>query len=348
MYRCLSRSLWAAIGLSVAGLLGVQGGAVAQDFYAGKTIQIIAPYSPGGTYDAMSRLIAQHMGRHIPGNPEIIVQNRPGGGGIIGARAAYTAKPDGLTLTHMPSTLALQQVLGSLDDIDFRKWEYLGSAGGANYVLLVRDTVPYTDSEGFQKADPPLRIGILAQGSLITEVSKLGKELAGYNFQLIPGYKGSNDIALAARQGELDGYTVAVVTIIANPLTKEMMDEGLIRIAAAFGGAPPHKDFADAVAKAPKIRDAITDPADREIYDAFTRLLEITRPFMTTPGTPPERVAILRDAFWKVLHDPEFAADAEKQGFVLAPVGPDQTAELIGSLFRMAPEREQRFKELVQ
>ncbi|MBI2088199.1 MAG: hypothetical protein HYT78_05560 [Deltaproteobacteria bacterium] len=99
-------------------IVGERFDAMAQEFYKGKTVTIITPFSPGGTYDSLSRLTANFLPKYIPGEPTIIVQNRSGGGGMIGTRAAYKASPDGLTLLHIPSTFLFQSLLGQVTDID--------------------------------------------------------------------------------------------------------------------------------------------------------------------------------------------------------------------------------------
>lgn len=327
-------------------LVGERSGARAEEFYGGKTITIICPFSPGGTYDRMSRLAAQFLPKYIPGQPTIIVQNRTGGGGMIGTRAAYKATPDGLTLLHIPSTYLFQALLGQVTDIDFTRWGWLGSVGGAHYVVFVRSALPHRSVDDLRGATPPIKIGALGTGSAITETAKMIKHFAKFNVQLVPGYKGYADIALAMRQGEVDAVATAAATLQANPLTRSMFEDNLIALVLSLGGAKPPKKFASAIAKLPKLRDYIGDETDRRAFDLYMGTFNITRPFLTTPGIPPDRLQILRDALWKMMDDAEFVAAAEKQGFVLNPVRHDEVSSLVQDMFHLPKSVKERLEEV--
>lgn len=336
----------ALVMLGLIFLVGEGSGAKAEEFYAGKTLSIICPFSAGGTYDRMSRLTAQFLPKYIPGRPTIIVQNRTGGGGMIGTRAAYKADPDGLTLLHIPSTLLFQSLLGQVTDIDFTRWGWLGSVGGAHYVLFIRSALPHRSIDDLRGGAQPLKIGILGPGSSITETAKILKEFGKFNVRLVPGYKGYADIALAVRQGEVDGVATAAATLQANPLTRSMFEKNLIAMVVSFGGAKPPPKFASVIAKLPKLRDYIADETDRRAFDTYMGTFNITRPFLATPGIPPDRLQTLRDGFWKMMHDAAFAAAAEKQGFVLNPVGHEEVSSLVRSMFNLPKPVKERLQEV--
>ena len=325
---------------------GAMSTSAAETFFKGKTITIICPFSPGGTYDRMSRLTAQFMPKHIPGAPTIIVQNRTGGGGMIGARATYRAKPNGLTLLHMPSTYAFRGFLGEVKDIDFTKWGWLGSVGGAHYILFIRSKLPYRSIEDLRSASKPIKIGLLGKGSSITVTAKMLKRLGGLNLKLVRGYKGYADIALAIRQGEVDGVSTAAVTLVVNSLTKSMIEEGFTTMVVSLGGARAPEKFASIIGKLPKFRDYIGDEIGRQTFDAYMGTFNVTRPFMTTPGTPPERLAVLRDALWKMMHDPKFIGAAEQQGFVLHSVGHEEVGKIVKSMFELPKPVEEKLREI--
>jgi tripartite-type tricarboxylate transporter receptor subunit TctC len=319
-----------------------------QDFYKGKTVRIIVPLAAGGTYDIMSRLVAQHIGKHLSGNPSVIVENRPGGAYLIGARAAYNAPADGLTLFHFPSTAVYGQLLGEVNDVDFGKFEWLGSAGGAYYVLVARSALPIQSLDDLKKAKDPLNVGVLSPDSVISATAKLARDMAGLNLKLITGYNGANDIELAARRSELDGYTTADVTFLSSAVTLEMLESKFIRPIAVFGGSQPHPKFAAELEKLPKIRDLVAPGLDQQAYDAFIGTFKITRPFVVTPGTPADRVAMLRKALEATLREPDFLAAAEKGGFVLEPIGGAETGKLLGSIFNMQPAVKDRVSALLK
>ena len=145
--------------VAVTALIFAGSMAGAADFYAGKTITIVCPYSTGGTYDRMSRLAAKFLPRHIPGNPAAIVHNRPGAGGAIGLRSVYKAKPDGLSLIHFTSPAVVRSLTGGIKDIDFKKLTWLGSVGGAHYIFAIRSDRPERTIKDFQTTKKPIRVG---------------------------------------------------------------------------------------------------------------------------------------------------------------------------------------------
>jgi tripartite-type tricarboxylate transporter receptor subunit TctC len=340
MPKTTSRILAVTVAVT-ASVFAIQS-ATAQGFYNGKTITIISPYPPGGTYDRMARLAARHMPKHIPGNPSMIVQNRPGGGGLIGVRAAYKAKPDGLTMTHFASTVVLRKLLGSAKDIDFKKMGWLGSVGGAHYIMLVRSERKERSLADFQRAKNAIKIGSTGPASLLTISPKLLMRAGGFNLKLVSGYKGFNPLALALKQKEIEAVATAALTLKVVKLTESMFKDGTVRIAVSMGGAPPPAWVAKQIAAAPKLRDAIKDPTDRKVYDAFASMLSATRPFVTGPGLPAARLATLKKAFQGMTSDPAFTAAATKQGFVLSILDGDQAKDKILSSLSLPKATEER------
>ncbi len=315
MPKPISRILSVAVAVT-ASIFAIQNVA-AQDFYSGKTITIISPYPPGGTYDRMARLAARFLPKHLAGNPSAIVQNRPGGGGLIGVRATYKSKPDGLTMTHFASTVVLRKLTGSAKDIDFKKMGWIGSVGGAHYILFARSDLKGRSLADFQNAKKTFKVGTTGPASMLTIAPKLMMRIGGFNMKLVSGYKGFNPLALAMKQGEIDAAAAAGLTLKVNKMAALMFDGGTARIAVSLGGAPPPKRLAKLIAAAPKLRDAAKNSIDRQVLDAFAGMLSATRPFVTGPGVPAARIAELRKAFQGMTSDPAFTAAAIKQGFVL-------------------------------
>lgn len=327
-------------------LAGADAGAA--DFYAGKTITIVCPYSPGGTYDRMSRLAARYLPKHIPGHPSAIVQNKPGGGGLIGIRSVYRAKPDGLTLVHFASTTVVRRLTGQIKDIDFEKVNWLGSVGGAHYIFYLRSERPERTIDALKKAKTPIRVAASGPSSLLTQAAKFLQRAGKFNIRLVSGYKGYNPMALATKQNEVDGVSTAAAAVAVNTVTRGMHKDGTIKLVLSMGGAPPHKSLAAEIAKLPKFVNAIDDPKDRQAYVAFSGLLNASRPFVTTPGVPAERVAILRKAMWDMMADPEFVKAATSQGFVLNPLNGEDAEKLILSVFKLPADIQGRLKTLLK
>lgn len=319
----------------------------ASKYYEGKTIHLIVPFSAGGSYDRMARLIARYAPAHIPGEPTVIVENRPGGGGLIGARFVYDAKPDGLTLLHIPSDLSLQQFTGFEKHVDLRKFDWIGSVGGACFMMYIRSQLPYHSVDDLRNAPEAIKIGGIGRGNLPDQLPLLLKEMIGLNLRVVAGYKGYDPIALAVRQGEIDGALGALVLTKVHPLTKEMLTTGFIRIALLMRGMEPTEEYRDIVKNVPDARDFIKDDRDRRAYQACVGILAATRLFAAPPGTDPKVLSLLRNALQKTMQDEEFTASATKAGFVLEFKNHSETASLINDFLDVSgPAKERLIKVL--
>ena len=274
-----------ALFVAVAALISTSSLAGAADFYAGKTITIVCPYSTGGTYDRMSRLAARFLPRHIPGNPAAIVHNRPGAGGVIGLRSVYKAEPDGLSLIHFTSPAVARSLTGGIKDIDFKKLTWLGSVGGAHYIFAIRSDRPERSIADFKNTKKPIRVGASGPSSLLTQAPKFLQRAGKFNIRLVSGYKGYNPMALAMKQNEVDAVTTAGVAIRVNTATREMHKDGTIKLVLSMGGAPPPASLKAEVAALPKFVDAIDDPKDRDVWVAFSGPLERQPAVRGDPGT---------------------------------------------------------------
>src|ERR1044071_5798164 len=189
-------------------LLNLAPAAFAQDsFYRGKTVRIIVGASAGGGYDTYSRTIARHMGRHIPGNPVLVVDNMPGAGFLISANYMYKiAKPDGLTIGHFIGGLFLQQLLGKPGvEFDARKFEYIGVPAQDNYMLGVHKSTGITSIEQWLSSKTVIKLGGVGAGSATDDIPKVLAVAIGLPMQLVSGYKGTADVRLAFGSGEVNG-----------------------------------------------------------------------------------------------------------------------------------------------
>jgi tripartite-type tricarboxylate transporter receptor subunit TctC len=336
-----------AIAFAVAALAAAPA-AQSADFYAGKTLTVVCPYPPGGTYDRMARLAAQFLPKHIPGSPSAIVQNKPGGGGMIGVRGVYRADPDGLTMLHFTSTTVADQATGAIKDIDFAKFNWLGSPGGAHYLFFMRSDRPERTIEQLKKAATPIRVASSGPASLLTQAAKFLQRAGKFNMRLVSGYKGYNPMALAVKQNEVDGVSTAGAAVLVNSVTRQMRQDGTIKLILSMGGAPPPKDLAAELASLPKFVDAIDDAKDRAAYVAFSGLLAASRPFVASPGVPADRVAILRKGMAAMMADPAFVKLATAQGFVLNTLDGAATAKLALSVLTLPADTRERLKALLK
>lgn len=176
-------------------------------FYKGKTIRLIEAYTAGGGYDTYARLIARHLGKHIPGSPTVVVENMTGAGGLIAVNYLYNrAEPDGLTIGNWNGALSLQQYMG-LKGIEFDapRFEWIGSAVRPTPICIVSRSSGVTSLQEWLKAKKPVKLGGMAPGTSISDDARILREALGLSTQLVEGYKGGADIKLAAKQGEIDG-----------------------------------------------------------------------------------------------------------------------------------------------
>lgn len=319
----LSLSLW--LSLSV--------GAMAQEFYRGKTIRVLVGGTAGGGFDTYTRAIARHMGKHIPGNPNFVVENMTGAATRIAAKYLHSvAKPDGLTFGIFNGYLILGRVLGMKGlDFDVREFAYIGVPVQDNVVCALTKANGVTSAEQWLAAKPPVKIGGLGPGNSTSDVPRILKAAIDLPIQLVEGYKGTADIRLAADSGEVDGGCWAwqsVKVIWANGLKSGNVNIVLQVTSKALPDLP----------KVPVALElAKTEEARQLIRAGAINPSTITRVYVTRPGTPKDRVQMLRKAFADTLRDPEFMAEAKKARLEIDPLTGEEVEAVVAGLFRLSP-----------
>jgi tripartite-type tricarboxylate transporter receptor subunit TctC len=322
----------------VAIVLGVAWGArpskAATPFYEGKTIRIVVATTPGGGFDAYSRTIARHIGRHIPGNPSLIVENMPGAGMLIGTNYVYKqARPDGLTMGNWIGTLVLGQITGRKGvEFDARKFEYVGAPIKNHDLCLLTRASGITSAEQWIASKTPVKLGATPPGSTPYDVAAILKEATGLPMQLVSGYKGTADIRLAVDSGEVAGLC-GLSWASARVTWRKQLETG--DVAVVLQSAPkahsdlPKVSLSISLAKSEEGRNLI----QAGIHDTST----ITYLYSLPPGTPKERVQLLRKAFQDTMKDPEFLADTKKANMDVDPVTGEELERVIGGFFTLDP-----------
>ena len=289
--------------------------ASAQDaFYKGKTVRVIVGASAGGGYDTYSRTIARHMGKHIPGNPAIIVDNMPGAGFLISANYMYkVAKPDGLTIGHFIGGLFLQQLLGKPGvEFDARKFEYIGVPAQDNYMLGVHKSTGITSIEQWLSSKTIVKLGGVGAGSATDDIPKVLAVAIGLPMQLVSGYKGTADVDL---------------TVVLQNVAKPHSEQPKLPLAISY---------------------AKTDEAQKLIKALVHSVGPTARPYVLPPGTPKDRVQILRKAFIDTVNDPEFLADATKAKLDINPLDGAELEKNVKEVFNLDPKLIPRAKEILK
>ena len=338
----------ALVGLVAAAslilLLSVNSANAQEPFYRGKTVRIIVGASAGGGYDTYSRTIARHMGKHIPGNPVFVVDNMPGAGFLISTNYMYrVAKADGLTVGHFIGGLFLQQLLGKPGiEFDARKFEYIGVPAQDNYVLGVNKSTGITGMDQWLSSKSVVKLGGVGAGSATDDIPKVLAATIALPMQLVSGYKGTADVRLAFDGGEVTGICNSWESF--KSTWRKELDAGEL-VLVLQNVAKPHPEL-------PKIPLAInyakTNEAQRLIRALVHSVGPTARPYLLPPGTPKDRVQILRKAFIETMKDPEFLADATKAKLDLNPLDGAELERNVREVFNLDKALIPRAKEILK
>jgi tripartite-type tricarboxylate transporter receptor subunit TctC len=314
------------------------------NFYEGKSIRIIVGFSAGGGYDAYSRLLGRHIGKHIPGNPAIVVENMPGAGSMISANYSYkAARPDGLTIGHFIGGLFLQQLLGKPGiEFDAARFQFVGVPAQDNFVLGVSKSSGITDLDSWLASKQVVKFGGVATGSGTDDFPNLLRATIGLPAQMVSGYKGTADVRLAFNSGEIAGLSNSWEST-KSTWRKELEGGDLKLIVAATLKTHPE------LPKLPlAINYAKTDEAKRLISTVARVHGPTVRPYVLPPDTPKDRVQIIRKAFMDTMKDPEFLAEAKKANL---DINPDDGATLernVKEVLKLEPALIARLKEILK
>ena len=326
--------LFSRMVMMVGVLMVASVGLAAAPFYEGKTMRIIVGYSAGGGYDTYARVISRHMGKYIPGNPTIIVENMTGAGSLISANHVYkVAKPDGLTLGHFNGGLFFNQVLKQPGiEFDARKFEFIGAAVKEECAFAFTKASGITSVEKWMASKTPVKMGGVAPGAYAPDnVIRIVKAALGLPIQLVSGYKGTADIRLAAEGGELAGTSWGWDSMRAT--WRKALEIG--DVVVVMQAVP--KPFADLPNVPLAISLAKTDEARNLIQMGIHSPSVFARPFVLPPGTPKDRLQMLRKAMQDTLKDKEFLAETEKAKLDLNPVSGEDLETAVGEIFKMEP-----------
>ena len=331
MDRKFSHLVNIVIGLVFVG--GSPTAGVTQEFYQGKTVRIIVGFSAGGGFDTYSRVIARHLGKHITGNPTVIVENMPGAGSLIAANHLYkVAKPDGLTIGNFVGHFVLAQLLGRPGiEFDARRFEWIGLPVPDSGACAFTKASGIISVEKWQAAKTPVKLGVTSLGDVTYNSAKILKDVIGLPIQIVSGYKGTADIRLAAESGEIAGSCWQWEPIKAT-WRKALDSEDVVVVLQMT--PQPHPDL-------PKVPSAYnlakTEEARLLLQAAVNDPNTITRPYAVPPGTPKDRVQLLRKAFMNTMKDPEFLAEARKSKLNIDPLTGEELEKIVVRSFKLDP-----------
>jgi tripartite-type tricarboxylate transporter receptor subunit TctC len=320
--------------LAVLAWLALPAAARAQDavaqFYKGQTVTIIVGTSAGGGYDLYARLIARSLGRHLPGNPNVVVRNMPGAASNVAAAHIYNVAPkDGTVIGAIFMGAVVEPLFGSKARAthDSSRFNYVGNANRDTYICLVRGDAPVrTFADVFERE---LVVGGTAEGASTRDFPVLLKNVLGAKLKIVAGYAGSREINLAIERGEVQGGCGQSWSSVAATYPAWFRD-GLIKVLAQEDAEGYPALNAQGV---PRTLDFAKTPEQRQVLELIYNQTMFGRPYVVAPDVPKERVAALRQAFMRTMQDPELLAEAERIKLDVSPISGDTLQALIAKLY---------------
>lgn len=318
----------------------------ADDFYKGKTIRLVVGGPPGGGYDIYVRAIAPHLGKHIPGNPSIVVENMPGAGSLVTANYIYSkAKTDGLTIGIWVSGLVLRQVLGDGDTkFNSLKFGWIGAVGKGSPTCAIMAFTGLKTWNDIVNSKQSIKMGGTLAGVSHTDIPTILNNVAGTKFNVISGYGGTSPILMAMQKREVEGgcWTWDSMAVGARALLDASGEDKLIPFVT-------HKKSQDPEVKnLPLFTDVIKGETNLATYKTYVASYEFERPFTLPPNTPSERLYILRKAFAATLRDPDFVAATKKARLEIELVSGQEIDGYVKGMTSLSDAVKQNLRFLVQ
>jgi tripartite-type tricarboxylate transporter receptor subunit TctC len=314
-----------------------------QEFYKGKTIRVIVGFAAGGGFDSYARIITRHMPKYIPGNPAMIVDNMTGAGSRLAANYLYKASTaDGLTIGNFIGSLLLQQILGDQGvEFDGRKFEWLGAPVMDDNVCALTKASGVTNLDQWFASKKPIKLGGEAPGANDSDVPRMLMATLGLPIQLIEGYKGTSFIRIAAEAGEVDGGCWTWASI--RSTWKKGIDSGMVNAVLQMN--------AKKASDIPNVPNAIdyakTAEAKQLIEAGIHAPSAILRAYALPPGTPKERLTILRDAFVATMKDKEFVAEITKANLDVNPLTGAEVESIARKLYQVDSSLVGKLREIL-
>jgi tripartite-type tricarboxylate transporter receptor subunit TctC len=307
----------------------------ADEFYKGKTVRFVVGFAAGGGYDLSARIVGRHIGKHIPGNPTIVVENMTGAGSLIAANYTYnSAKPDGLFVGIWNSAYVLRQALGDKAvRFDGRKLGWIGAPTKGTPFCSIMAHTGLNSLKDIVAANRELKMGSTGPGSTYDDLPQILNRTLGTKFKVISGYEGTSTILVAMRRKEVEGgcWTWESARTTARNLLDAKGDDQLIPYLIHRREPDPEvKDL-------PLIPEVIKGEDNLSAYKTWVGTYEFQRPFSVPPGTPKERLLVLRKAFADTMKDPEFVAEAEKSKFDATFVSGEAIEKYVDNVLSVTP-----------
>jgi tripartite-type tricarboxylate transporter receptor subunit TctC len=317
-------------------------------FYQGKTVTLIVGSGAGTAYDMYARLLGSYIGKHIPGNPSVIVQNMPAAGGLVAANFVYeVAKPDGLTIASINPAHYFNQIQGNKEvKFDWTKFTWLASSDKSEHMLYMRSDAPYKTMQDIRKATEPPKCGATGTGTSGHYIPRMLEEALGTKFQIVTGYAGGNEIDLATERNEVVCRSFTTAAYFAREPYHTWRKKNFVRILVQTGQKRDPR-LPETPLLSELMDEVKTSELGRRVVTVMLGSGELGRPIVTHPATPPERTKVLREAFMKSMADPALLEDAAKNKLEITPVGGEELAKVAKAVIDQPPEVIERIKKIL-
>ncbi|MSP36880.1 MAG: hypothetical protein EXR70_00135 [Deltaproteobacteria bacterium] len=317
--------------------------------FKGKTIRIVIGTSTGGGVDLYARLVAQFLGKHLPGEPFIMAQNMPGASSVVAANYVYSvAKPDGLTLGALQGGAFFDQVLGhSAVKFDWSKFTWIGSSERLEAQLYMRADSPYKTLDDIRRASEPPRCGGAGTGATGYFVPKVLEETLGLKFKTVTGYQSGGEIDVAVERGELHCRAFDIGSFVGRDPTRTWFKNGYVKSLIQTGRKRDVR-----LGDVPTLYELMDK---QKTSDALRRMATVVlssggfgRPMVAPPGMPAEIARIIRDGYAKMLKDAEFIAEVKKRRYDLEPIGWEEMQNLAKEVVSQPIDVVERVKKILE
>jgi tripartite-type tricarboxylate transporter receptor subunit TctC len=319
--------LFAILCVGLAALSPARAQTVEQ-FYKGRTVSLIVGFAPGGINDIAGRLVARHLGRFIPGHPNVVVQNLPGAGGLVTANRLYnTAEKDGSVIAGLGRAVPQLAIQGfpnaSFEPLKFTWLGSLSSYADDAYLMLVNAKHPAKSVGDLSKLPASIKLGTDRAGASNLVFSLIAKEVLGLNVDLVRGYSGAAPIFLAMLNGELDGQMIGLSSVKSGQ--RDLWNRKEVRPLVQFGRAMRLAELPDV----PTGRELTSDPAALALIEFAELPFFMALPFIAPPGLPVDRARALQTAFMQMSKDESFVDEAKRLGLDISPVDGEAILKLL-------------------
>jgi tripartite-type tricarboxylate transporter receptor subunit TctC len=312
-------------------------------FYSRKTVSIIVGSGAGGGFDTTARLVARHIGRHIPGTPTVIVVNMPGGGGLVAANYLFSVAPkDGTVIGLFHEAQVMNQLTGGEGvQFDLLKFNWLGSSYDDPNVCIVRSDAPVTAFHDFIGRAEPIAIGGTGPGSNSHDAPRVLAEATGAGLRTVAGYSTTNDVRLGIERGEVQGMCLGWESV--RSTSAQWLAD---RYAEVFvqNGTARHRDLPDV----PLALEFARDEEDRALLRLLDAPSSISKPFALPPDADERRVRVMRSALWATYHDSAFLTEAAAMRLDFQPKAVDEIQHVLREVLATPADIAAKYRQIIQ